>query len=259
MSYSNIIKFHNMRPQRVLVGQGSTRVASASALERYHDDQNAGTLFDREGATAEAVERARALPWMGEAEDILRIARAEAKAILDEANSKAEEFLLRGREEGYQKGYVEGLAAARTDVLDDVRRIAELARNVAVDMSWILSTSEEAVVELALSIAEKVVHKRLTEDRDLVVSMVKGALEYVDLMDVIRVRVNPEDLEILRSYWEDGQIGAGSKNIELTADPSVEVGGCIIDTNSSVVDAQIETKLAEIEKAFHSELEANAR
>ncbi|MCL5264142.1 MAG: FliH/SctL family protein [Chloroflexi bacterium] len=259
MSYSNIIKLHNLRPQKVLVGQGVTRGVAATAVARRNDDRGAASPLCGEEGPSGLAEQTRALPWTGEAEDVLRIAQAEAKAILDEANDRADEILLQAREEGYQKGYVDGLAAARTNVLDDVRRIGELARNVAVDMSWILSTSEEAVVELALSIAEKVVHKRLAEDRSLVVSMVNGALQYVDIMDVIRVRVNPEDLEILRSYWEEGQIGAPGKNIELASDPSVQVGGCIIETNSSVVDAQIETRLAEIEKAFHAELEASAR
>ncbi|MDA8186941.1 MAG: FliH/SctL family protein [Dehalococcoidales bacterium] len=259
MSYSSIIKLHKLRSQKVMVGPPPPSKKATTYVTRQDQTCQTGASHLEHDDAPGLEERTQTLPWTGEAEDVLRIAQAEAKAILDEANDRADEILLQAREEGYQKGYVDGLAAARTNVLDDVRRIGELARNVAVDMSWILSTSEEAVVELALSIAEKVVHKRLAEDRSLVVSMVNGALQYVDIMDVIRVRVNPEDLEILRSYWEEGQIGAPGKNIELASDPSVQVGGCIIETNSSVVDAQIETRLAEIEKAFHAELEASAR
>ena len=93
----------------------------------------------------------------------------------------------------------------------------------------------------------------------MVMSMVKGALEYVDLVDVIRVRVNPDDFDVLRTYWEDSKGSAGARDIELSADPSVQLGGCIIDTKGSIVDAQIGTKLAEIERAFLSDLNASSR
>lgn len=258
MSYSNIIKLHRIQHQKVLVGQWvpSARCVGADGLQ--NEGQEPGSERIGDGGTAGAADH-RQDHAAAEAQDILNKARAEAKGILQETNRKAEQIRLRAKEVGYRKGYQEGLNQAKTATSENVRRIAELAKNACVDMSAILNTLEEDIVELALSVAEKVVHKRLAEDRSLILSMVQGALEYVDLVEVIRIRVNPEDLDLLRSHWERGHVDVLGRNVELAPDSRVQVGGCVIDTKSSVVDAQIETKLAEIEKAFRSELEGNAR
>ena len=187
------------------------------------------------------------------------MARAEAEMILGEASSKAEEVRLQAYDEGYQEGHNDGLDEARTAASEHMKRITDLAESVAADMTRIMNNAEEGVVRLALAVAEKIVLKSLSEDRAIIVGMVKWALEQVDPMEVLRVRVNPEDYDMLRSYWEDGQIGSGGGKFELTPDPRVQVGGCVIDTSKSVLDAQIGTKLAQIEQVFRSQLDACAR
>ncbi|MCL5961959.1 MAG: FliH/SctL family protein [Chloroflexi bacterium] len=258
MSCSNIIKLHSLRTQRVLVGPHRTgRSPGFTAFPGRTGDQpiyDPGEIADRESG-----EPVQAVGWVAEAQDIVNQARSMAEVILDESRNKSDEVRQLAHQEGYQAGYSEGMVAARSDILEHSKRIGELARNAVVDSAGILGSLEEGIVDLALAIGEKIVNRRLAEDRSLVLSMVKGALEYVDVMDVIRVRVNPEDLEVLRSHWEESQGNSTAKQIELAADAGVEVGGCIIDTRSSVVDAQIRTKLDEIEKAFRSELNSSTR
>ena len=254
MSYSNIIKLHRLQPQKVVVGKPV--IDAKPAVQMAHQEDSINTS---EAETANLADNTLVIAARSEAERILSKAHVEADALIEEANQKAEEIRLQAQEEGYHKGYEEALSAAKTGVLESIERISEMANNTAADMSCILNTLEEGVVDLALSIAEKVVHKRLAEDRSLILSMVEGALEYVDVMEVIRIRINPEDLGILRSHWEQGYINVSGRNIDLVSDPRVQLGGCIIDTTGSVVDAQIETKLAEIERAFRSELDGSAR
>jgi flagellar biosynthesis/type III secretory pathway protein FliH len=246
-SYSSIIKSHNLAPERVVVG-----LAGADPEPALLDGSHTG------GAGASGTVGGPLRTGL-EGHPLVMNAQTEAEAILARARLEAEGLRKEAQEKGFKKGNAEGRAAAKAEVMTSARAIAELARNAATDMERMVSTAEESLVELALSIAETVLYRRLAEDRAIVVSVVKGALEQVDLMDVIRVRANPEDLEILQQYWEEASIAAGSKPIELAADSRIQAGGCIIDTNSSVIDAQIETQLAEIEKAFRAGLESSAR
>ncbi len=253
MSYSNIIKLHNLRAQKTVVGRGSAGRRPGAGFPLKDEE---GTHSPGESGIAG---HHQTIAWNADPQDLLRMARAEAETILLEASSKAEEVRLQAYDEGYHKGQTDGLDEARATASEHTHRIAELAETVATDMTRILNNSEEGIVSLALAVAEKIVLKSLEEDRALVVAMVKWALEQVDLVDVLRIRINPEDYEILRAYWENGQIVSGGGKFDLTPDPRVQIGGCIIDTNKSVVDAQIGTKLAEIEQAFRSQMDASAR
>lgn len=259
MSCSSIIKLRSLRDKKGVVVPGASSPKFARSLPSIVPDLEQSRGQSGAETTSDLPEQSQAVSWVDQAQEVVRRARAEAQAILEEANGKADEVRQQAYRDGYEKGYTQGLAEASTEASVHIQHIAELARNAAVDMARILRTSEEGVIELALAVAEKVVHKCLVEDRSLIVSMVKGALECVDVLEVIRIRVNPEDLEILQSHWREEQFGAIGTDVELVPDASVQIGGCIIDTRKSIVDAQIEAKLAEIERAFRSELEAGPR
>jgi len=254
MSCSNIIKLHTLQPQRVIIRAEITGAKSESGSGRPGPSQNRSLAYQQNGSAGFADHPQVELA-LSQAQEIVNRAKADAEAIIEEANEKAKQVMV----EGYEKGYAEGMATARADALKDIQRIAELAANAAADMSRITLASEEGIVELALSIAEKIVGKSLAEDRTVLVAMVKDVLERLETMDVLRVRVNPEDLEILRPFWEEGVITQTGRGIDLVADPRVQMGGCIIDTSTSVVDAQIKTKLAEIERSFRPDLDVDER
>lgn len=207
------------------------------------------------GSLPLAADQSQAPPWAKEAQDILRLAWQEEASIIEQAHCEAEKIHDAAYEKGFKTGQAEGMAASMLEASGHLRRIAEVAENAAAEMSQVLNQSEETLVKLALAVAEKIIQKNLNADRSLVQSIVRWAIEQVDAMEVIRVRVNPEDLEILQPYWEESR----NNKIELTPDARVQAGGCIIDTNKSVVDAQIGTMLAEIGQAFESYLEANQR
>lgn len=258
MLSSNIIKGHSVHPRKIMIGlmlpKGRTLAAARSP--RVNGKSAPGGLDGGEGAPDLA---SPTMAWTPEAEEVLARARVEAEAIVKEARNKAEDICTKAYEKGFEKGRADGLARATAEMQTDVRRISELARNAAADAATLYNNSEEGLVELALSIAEKVIYKHLAEDRSLVLSMVKGVLQQLDATSVTRVRVNPEDLEYLQPHWEEAGLVPGGRSVELAADPRVQVGGCVIDTDNSVVDAQLKTRLAEIQKAFDGEMSAHAR
>ncbi len=258
MSFSNIIKLHNLRSQRIAVGP-SPFGRRPSALPLQEQGGNSEVAYYSTGGPADISDGRQVLSWIADAREVVRSARGEADTILEQANGRAEETRLQAYKEGLESGRAQGLAAAQKEAEADIQRIAGLARNVATDMSRVLLNSEEGIIELVLSVAEAVVQRTLAEDPAVIASMVRWALEQVDTMEVLRVRVNPEDLEVLRPLWEDGGLGPGGNKIELAPDPHVQPGGCIIDTNSSIIDAQIKTKLAEIEQAFRAQLRVSDR
>ncbi len=257
MSSSNIIKMPQISPHRVVIGP--LPFNNRPRTDHNQKASGSGTRGEDPPAIEPSASQGGSLAWAAEMQTIREVAQAEAEGILRRAKEEAEDIRARAHDRGYQKGRSEGLAAAKTEMLKHSQRLGEMANGATVDMASILASAEESLVELALAIAARIVYRRVNEDRVMVVEMVRGALEEIAGTTVVQVRVNPEDLPLLQANWEEGAAICAGKNIELASDAQVQVGGCIIDTVNSVIDAQIETKLAEIERAFQADQAARLR
>jgi flagellar assembly protein FliH len=112
-------------------------------------------------------------------------------------------------------------------------------------------SAERQVVDLALQIAQKVIEREVENMPDLAIHVIRAALEEMDARTAVRVRVSPDDEDLLRRRW--AQVvppGIGADRIELVKDERVQSGGAIIETNHGQVDAQLETKLAQLGNAL---------
>jgi flagellar biosynthesis/type III secretory pathway protein FliH len=86
---------------------------------------------------------------------------------------------------------------------------------------------------------------------DLAVNVIRAALEEMDARTAVRIRVSPDDEELLRRRWvQVVPPGVGADRIELQADERVQSGGAVIETTHGQVDAQLETKLAQLGNAL---------
>jgi flagellar assembly protein FliH len=158
---------------------------------------------------------------------------------------------LQGYNVGYEGGYAAGMAAAERAMADQVNRLAAIVGTVHENHAAFFRTAERQVVDLALQIAQKVVEREVENMPELAVTVIRAALEEMDARTAVRVRVNPDDVEVLRRRWT--QVvppGVGSDRIELQADERVSSGGAVIDTTHGEVDAQLESKLAQLGNAL---------
>jgi flagellar assembly protein FliH len=158
---------------------------------------------------------------------------------------------LQGYNVGYEEGHAAGLAAADQATSEQVRRLSALVRSAHETHSAFFRAAERQVVDLALQIAQKVVEREIENMPDLAVNIVRAALEEMDARTAVRVRVNPDDAELLRRRWSQVvPSGIGADRIELQPDERVTSGGAIIETTHGQVDAQLESKLAQLGNAL---------
>jgi flagellar biosynthesis/type III secretory pathway protein FliH len=158
---------------------------------------------------------------------------------------------VRGYNVGFEQGYAAGAAAAEDALAQSVRRLAEMVASVQENHASFFRMAERQVVDLALQIAQKVVEREVENMPDLAVSVVRSALEEMDARTAVRVRVNPEDAELLRRRWSQVvPSGVSADRIELQPDERVRPGGAVIETTHGQVDAQLETKLAQLGNAL---------
>ena len=158
---------------------------------------------------------------------------------------------LQGYNTGYEEGRVAAFAAAEQALGDQIDRLAAIISNVHENHASFFRAAERQVVDLALQIAQKVVEREVENMPDLAVNVIRAALEEMDARTAVRVRVNPADVELLRRRWTQVvPSGVGADRIELLPDERVSSGGAIIESTQGQVDAQLESKLAQLGNAL---------
>src|SRR3990172_11381085 len=163
-------------------------------------------------------------------------AEHEAQTLLDNAASEAAHL----RAQAYQDGYAQGLEEARRHTQDQLARLGEIVQRAHADTAQILRNVERDVIDLVLLIAERVVYRELSLNPSLVVEAVRQALEVAETGIVVRVRVNPEDLAFVEAAWRDVVAEHRLQAVELAADGLVQRGGCVVETRTGAIHAQVD-------------------
>lgn len=179
----------------------------------------------------DAAEQAKAL--LQEARDEAEQVREQAKSMLAGIEGQVEEE----RKKGYDKGYDEGLA-----------QVTELMTQATEQREKMLQEAEPEILRMVFQIAEKILGDAV--ERGAIVSVVQQALAEA-IGERITVRVNPEDLEAVRTA-EPKLIKRlqNIKSLTTVADETIERGGCAVDTEVGTIDAQLSTQLAAIKRSL---------
>jgi len=157
---------------------------------------------------------------------------------------------------GQQEGYQQGLAEAEQRFREQVERlhdythtrlhaIIEAIRN---EIQSFFTQAEEAVTQLAIEIAQKVIETEVKTNPEVVRNAVSQALNQLKGTNIV-VRVNPADFSLLGSDLNLVNLGEGV-SIRFVPDETIEQGGVIAESEQGFVDLQPSTKLA----LLHSEV-----
>jgi flagellar assembly protein FliH len=132
-----------------------------------------------------------------------------------------------------------------------MRRYGDSIRDLGQYKATLYGHVEREVVQLAIEVARKIVHREVQADPEVIQTLVKVALGRVSGRSAVTVRVNPVDYNFLLDKnrgWIQEQ--GGEQEVTLVADKSVERGGCLVQTECGDVDARIEEGFREVERAF---------
>jgi flagellar assembly protein FliH len=152
-------------------------------------------------------------------------------------------------ENGFVQGEKSGLEASEQKVEEIMKRYSEAILEISKLRSFLHTQVEREVVKLAVEVAKKLVHREIHADPDVIQTLVRVALNHVAEKSAVTIHLNPADYNyLLEQRAELSQ--AETSDIALLADKSIERGGCLIQTSCGDIDARIEEKFREVERAF---------
>ncbi|WP_215535230.1 flagellar assembly protein FliH [Borreliella bavariensis] len=190
----------------------------------------------------EAIDKKESIETESNAE-IERLAREyeeKLKRDLEVATAK-------GREEGYSKGYESGFE----DFDKVMRKLHGIIASLIAERKSILESSSGQIVSLVMQIAIKVIKRITDSQKDIVLENVNEVLKRIKDKTQITIRVNLDDLDIVRHKKSDFISRFDIiETLEIIEDPNIGKGGCIIETNFGEIDARISSQLDKIEEKF---------
>jgi flagellar assembly protein FliH len=185
-------------------------------------------------ASAPPPAAAPAAPAVGE-NDLLAEHRERLAALEREAFTK-----------GYAQGERAGLEAGGKRAEAMLRRVAQTIEELGGLRQTLIQETEREMVQLALTLARRVVHREVTLDPELAAALAHVALERLGTTTPATIRLNPEDYTIV------AQDGArwGGQTVTVVPDPSISRGGCLVESAFGSVDATIEGQFDELSRAL---------
>jgi flagellar assembly protein FliH len=196
-----------------------------------------------------------------QASDLLDVATADAEALLTDAHERvrtiveaakagALDVVERARAEGKEAGHSEGLAAAEREMEEMLATMRSLIDMARVERHKIIEGAEPEIVKLAMGIAERILHKAVETDREVVIAIVKAAIAELVDRESITVRVNPVDLERMKQH-RDSMLALGeTKHMRVIEDQRVDPGGVVVETEAGTLDAKIATQVEEAKRVL---------
>ncbi len=213
------------------------------------------------GNTAAAVKK----PDFNEAEtgeEIVNNARTEAEMIIEEAKLEADRIVEAAEELAYEnssrlgeeakvKGYEDGFNEVKKqyeDLLQEAEFIREHAR---VEYKDVLASIESDAINIILDIAKKVIGDEINTNSENVLNLIKQAFEKCANKENVILKVSADDYEFVCDNKEKLlSMVEGIGELDIKRDPSLKLGGCVLETPFGSVDASVQTKLRKIEEAF---------
>jgi flagellar assembly protein FliH len=187
------------------------------------------------GDSAPAAEAAKGLPVVGK--------HRPGKP----AHSSEEEIarrLAEARAEGIREGTRQTEARLRDEILGEKEHIAAAIRDFQKQRSEYYAKVEVELVQLALSIAKKILHRESQIDRTVVAGLVKVMLDRMNHGTNVVVRVRPEEVANWRHDLRN------QEGIEVAEDSSLQPNDCLLETELGIANLGLDAQLKEVEQGF---------
>lgn len=170
--------------------------------------------------------------------------RIDDRNLVSRAQEEAEAIKKSAFDEGYRKGLEQAeadMAVFRKDITTFMNATRDVFEYIAPD-----------ILEISVDIAKKVIKKEVETDPQVLINTIVDVLKTLAKNEPkINIRVKPQAVQFIKDTLPNitYQYGIDAK-INIVADPSIEDGGCVFQTNNGIVDASIDTQVEIIKKAL---------
>jgi flagellar biosynthesis/type III secretory pathway protein FliH len=185
-----------------------------------------------------------------------RSLREEAEAILRKAEERASHLEIEGYEKGFAQGEKDGSELGTKKAMKVIEKMETLLRSFSQMREDIIRQHEREILALILSVLKKILHDQVVLDEKVIRETVLQALTVATDRSTVSVRLNPEDCVSVENLKADFFSRIKElRTLKIVQDPSIQKGGCFLETPCGNVDARLDTQLECIRQSLEETFE----
>lgn len=195
-------------------------------------------------------------------EDELKIIELEKKVSdlekrITDQNEKAknavQEIYIKGKREGLEAGEKQGRDAALAQYNAQIekieQRVASFLGQVEKSKREMIHNLEHLLLRFCFELTKKVIASEVETREDIILPVVKKCLNKIADREKLLIRISPSDEAVVsqrQDFWNS--ITERLQNVTIEPDERIEKGGCIVESNSGMVDARLGVQMEELEE-----------
>ena len=172
----------------------------------------------------------------------LHLLRAHIQQLECEAASEKQRAFEAGRREGEQ--------SARAEVSSVIERMNASIAGLAEHRRELRCRAERDVVQLALLIAKRVLHREVNIDTNALTALARVVFERLARAESYQVSVHPRFAPAIQGAL----VGPMAATIEIRPDPALDPGSFLVRSPEGAIDASVDTQLEEIGRGLMDRL-----
>jgi len=166
-----------------------------------------------------------------------------------DAGQAAEERNRRQQAEAFEQGRQSAQQQFRSELdaalAKNREQISDVLQEFALERQNYYRRIEGEVVQLALAIARKILHRETQLDPHALAGIVRVTLEKLDTGTRVGLHVHPKEAADWRHYFACQMEGAPAPDVH--EDPAIPPGECRIETSLGSTEVGLQSQLKEIE------------
>jgi flagellar assembly protein FliH len=207
---------------------------AVSRLEFYPTQSTmAETAVEQESVTSNAMLQMKA-----------EMAALDAR--LQEQSREISVLVAAARNEGKADAHLEWKHELEQRVERERFRISVISEEFQRERRAYFAGVEGEVVNLALGIAARVLHREATMDPLLLAGVVRVALEKIADDSAVKMRVSAGEVEL----WQGVLVATRHPGLQIVGDERLQDGSCVLETSVGRVELGVSAQLKEIERGF---------
>lgn len=248
---ASLIRSAHIISKRRLIDGGNPPVAKTDERQTVPAERQSETeeTTMRREADLRALSQARS-----ELEKALRVAQersaqteAELKRLRGDIDELRQDATEAGRESGYQAGREEG----RTELARQATHLSELMGQIAKANEERLSAAEEEIAEVVFASVAKILGDTLVS-ADAVIAVVRQSIKQLVTRERLAIHLSPEDKKLVDEVARPSEEALFGNGVEIIADERIELGGCLLQSQTGGLDARLEVQMQQLRECLLS-------
>lgn len=161
-----------------------------------------------------------------------------------------------GRKEGRALGYKQSQQRVEQEHQQRTETLKGILNHLAEPLSQLDDEVEKTIIDMVALLAKHLVRRELKTNEGEIIGVVRHVMGHLPISARHpRIHLNPEDLELVKKALA---IGDEEESWRLEPDPLISRGGCLVESQSSFIDATVEARLAaQVSQMFGGERQSD--